>query len=81
MLIYTDYIHRCKSYYHTIVAMIFLLPSKIIFRFFSIHCSSSSDLEDHVYKMAMSNDSEHIAVQLPNGSLLKYDPGTYINNK
>lgn len=39
-----------------------------------IKISSSSDLEDHVYKMAMSNDSEHIAVQLPNGSLLKYDP-------
>ena len=31
--------------------------------------------------MAVSNDSEHIAVQLPDGSLLKYDPGMYINNK
>ncbi|XP_071171469.1 elongator complex protein 1-like [Mytilus edulis] len=39
-----------------------------------IKISSTSDLEDHVFKLAVSNDSGHVGIQLPDGSLLKYDP-------
>lgn len=39
-----------------------------------LRLSSTTDLEDHVLTVAVSIDSGHIALQLPDGSLLRYDP-------